>query len=63
MWAGLRPQEPFHWKSAGGRPDVSPSKKRTPALSLSLSLCLQIAHFLKLGAAPKELLALTSGRV
>ncbi len=67
MWAGLHPQEPFHWKSAGGRPDVSPSKKRTPPLSLSLSLslalCLQIARFLKLGAAPKELLALTSGRV
>ncbi len=37
MWAGLRPQEPFHWKSTGGRPDVSPSKKRTPAL-FSLSL-------------------------
>ncbi len=35
MWAGLRPQEPFHWKSAGGRPDVSPSKKRTP-LALAL---------------------------
>ncbi len=27
---------------------------------LSLALCLQIARFLKLGAAPKELLALTS---
>ncbi len=64
MWAGLRPQEPFHWKSAGGRPDVSPSKKRTPSTSLSLSaLCLKVACFLKLGAAPNELLALTSGRV
>ncbi len=48
-------QELFNWKSAGGRPDVSPSKKRTPWLSLS--------RFLKLGATPKELLALTSGRV
>ncbi len=58
MWAGLRPQEPFHWKSAGGRPDVSPSKKRTPALSLlSLLLCLKIARFLILGAAPEELSA------
>ncbi len=64
MWAGLRPQEPFHWKSTGGCPDVSPSKKRMPSLSLALSaLCLQIARFLKLGAAPNELLALTSGRV
>ncbi len=50
MWAGLCPQEPFHWKSAGGRPDVSPSKKRTP-----LSLCLKITRFLKLGSAPEEL--------
>ncbi len=31
-------------------------------LSLS-ALCLKIARFLKLGAAPNELLALTSGRV
>ncbi len=33
-------QEPFHWKSAGGRPDVSPARKRTPSLSLSLSAAL-----------------------
>ncbi len=39
MWAGLRTQEPFHWKSDGGRPDVSPSKKRPP-LSLALSAAL-----------------------
>ncbi len=58
MWAGLRPQEPFHWKSAGGRPDVSPSKKRPPrSRSLSLLLCLKITRFLKLGAAPEELSA------
>ncbi len=62
MWAGLRPQEPFHWKSAGGRPDVSPSKKTDP-LALALCSLLKIACFLKLGAAPNELLALTSGRV
>ncbi len=36
MWAELRPQEPFHWKSAGGRPDVSPSKSGPPLSSLSL---------------------------
>ncbi len=62
MWAGLHPQEPFHWKSAGGRPDAH-LKSGPPPLSLSLTLCLQIARFLKLGAAPKELLALTSGQV
>ncbi len=33
MWAGLCSQEPFHWKSAGGRPDVSPAKKRARTLS------------------------------
>ncbi len=56
---GGAPQEPFHWKSAGGRPDVSPSKKRTRFLSgtLALALCLKIACFLKLGAAPEELSA------
>ncbi len=38
--------------------------KNGPQLSLSgaLALCLKIARFLKLGAAPKELLALTSGQ-
>ncbi len=59
MWAGLRPQEPFHWKSAGGRPDVSPAKKQTPSLSLS-ALCSKSRASLKLGATPKELAALTS---
>ncbi len=51
-------QEPFHWKSAGGRPDVSPARKRTP-LTPSLSL-LENRASLKLGAAPEELAALTS---
>ncbi len=39
-------QEPFHWKSAGGRPDVSPARKRTPSRCCSLSAALlEFAHF------------------
>ncbi len=55
----LRLQEPFHWKSTGGRPDVSPSKKRIPALSLAL--CLEIARFFETWSySKKRLAALTS---
>ncbi len=39
-----------------------PARKRTPSPSLS-ALCLKARVSLKLGATPKELAALTSGRV
>ncbi len=55
MWVGLRPQEPFHWKSAGGRPDVSPAKKTDP-LALARSL-LEIARFFEIWSCSKGALA------
>ncbi len=38
--AGLRPQEQFHWKSASGCTEVSPSKKTDPQLTALLSVWL-----------------------
>ncbi len=64
MWAGLRPQEPFHWKSAGGRPDVSPSKKTDPS-SLARPRCSawKSCASWNLELLQKSSQPLTSGRV